>query len=264
MNKIFAFLASSLLIATAVPAQAIETLTFQEGLNSYIGTQDTIVRSNETAAGSGQGSNGDSRGLSFGGLDFLSIDGDDGSPGSKPNQGLIRFENLFGNLVGQINPGATIHSAALTLTVFDVGSGLKVHDMLAPWSESSTWNSLVNGISTDGIEAAVSAIATFGANNSSANVPTGALVINVTSSLLAMQSGTNLQGWALIPFAAGTNGIDVRSSESTFLSQRPLLTVQVTPVPEPETYALMLAGLGLVGFTVRRRAGRRQAGAAQV
>ena len=27
-----------------------------------------------------------------------------------------------------------------------------------------------------------------------------------------------------------------------------------TPVPEPETYALMLAGLGLVGFAARRRA----------
>jgi hypothetical protein len=27
----------------------------------------------------------------------------------------------------------------------------------------------------------------------------------------------------------------------------------VTPVPEPETYALMLAGLGLVGFMARRR-----------
>jgi hypothetical protein len=27
----------------------------------------------------------------------------------------------------------------------------------------------------------------------------------------------------------------------------------VSPVPEPETYALMLAGLGLVGFMARKR-----------
>lgn len=29
--------------------------------------------------------------------------------------------------------------------------------------------------------------------------------------------------------------------------------LQVMPIPEPETYALMLAGLGLVGFAARRR-----------
>jgi len=28
---------------------------------------------------------------------------------------------------------------------------------------------------------------------------------------------------------------------------------EVAPVPEPETYALMLAGLGLVGVVARRR-----------
>jgi hypothetical protein len=30
---------------------------------------------------------------------------------------------------------------------------------------------------------------------------------------------------------------------------------QVTPIPEPSTYALLLAGLGLVGFVARRRRG---------
>ena len=29
--------------------------------------------------------------------------------------------------------------------------------------------------------------------------------------------------------------------------------MDVTPVPEPETYALMLAGLGLLGLIARRR-----------
>jgi len=32
-----------------------------------------------------------------------------------------------------------------------------------------------------------------------------------------------------------------------------LISLPITPVPEPETYAMMLAGLGLIGFTARRR-----------
>jgi len=31
------------------------------------------------------------------------------------------------------------------------------------------------------------------------------------------------------------------------------LSLKVTPVPEPETYAMLIAGLGLVGFMARRR-----------
>lgn len=33
--------------------------------------------------------------------------------------------------------------------------------------------------------------------------------------------------------------------------------VAIAPVPEPETYALMLGGLGPLGFVGRRRASRR-------
>jgi len=31
------------------------------------------------------------------------------------------------------------------------------------------------------------------------------------------------------------------------------LSSSVTPVPEPESYGMLLAGLGLVGFVTRRR-----------
>jgi len=35
-----------------------------------------------------------------------------------------------------------------------------------------------------------------------------------------------------------------------------IASVTVTPVPEPETYAMLLAGLGLVGFAARRKLGK--------
>ncbi len=35
------------------------------------------------------------------------------------------------------------------------------------------------------------------------------------------------------------------------------LSVQITAVPEPETFAMLLAGLGLMGFTARRKLGGR-------
>jgi hypothetical protein len=31
------------------------------------------------------------------------------------------------------------------------------------------------------------------------------------------------------------------------------LSEQVSPVPEPETYAMLLVGLGLMAFTIRRK-----------
>ena len=37
-------------------------------------------------------------------------------------------------------------------------------------------------------------------------------------------------------------------------------TMGVAAVPEPETYAMLLAGLGLIGAVSRRRAARRTAG----
>src|SRR3989344_4899287 len=200
------------LSATDTAHAAPITLTFQQGLNGYTGTQDTIVRSNETASGTGQSGNGDSRNSNFGSLVSLSIDGDDGSPGSKPNQGLIRFDNLFGTGAGQIGAGDTILSATLTLQVFDVGSGLTVHNLLTNWNASTaTWNSLGNGLQVDGVELGTQVLASFGANNSSAN---------------------------------GRNG---HPSEATELPLRPVLTVQVQAVPEAQSLALALAGLGAVG-----------------
>jgi hypothetical protein len=50
-----------------------------------------------------------------------------------------------------------------------------------------------------------------------------------------------------VDFVLGANGNDY--TDSTKFSA----TIAIAPIPEPETYAMMLAGLGLLGFVGRRR-----------
>jgi hypothetical protein len=53
--------------------------------------------------------------------------------------------------------------------------------------------------------------------------------------------------------AGGVGGSQYSFSLYTNGSNQDYLVASVSPVPEPETYAMLLAGLGLMGFTVRRR-----------
>jgi hypothetical protein len=53
--------------------------------------------------------------------------------------------------------------------------------------------------------------------------------------------------------AAGAYFLQVQGSVVSNTSGSFGGNVNITPVPEPETYAMMLAGLGLLGFLVRRR-----------
>jgi len=62
--------------------------------------------------------------------------------------------------------------------------------------------------------------------------------------ILQDAKGINASGWIV-----GTASNSISGFEHAFL---------LTPVPEPETYAMMLAGLCLVGFAARHK-GRRSA-----
>jgi PEP-CTERM motif len=49
------------------------------------------------------------------------------------------------------------------------------------------------------------------------------------------------------------NHFDLEGGFPAILENRSTNYVEVTPIPEPETYAMLLAGLGLLGFVARRR-----------
>lgn len=76
-------------------------------------------------------------------------------------------------------------------------------------------------------------------------------------------TATGTGSWIVIPTVEGGQGVfDFTLSWSAYNAQGPfegltgnwtLTGTAVTAVPEAETYALMLAGLGLVGFAARRR-----------
>ena len=66
--------------------------------------------------------------------------------------------------------------------------------------------------------------------------------------------GYSGSGVTMVTLAAGdTFGWYVYSQDSSL--GRGLLEVSVTAVPEPETYAMLLAGLGVLGYAPRRRTG---------
>ncbi len=214
--------------------------TFREGASSYAGTQDTELR--QATPDLPQGS-----------ATVISVDESDGCPNCR-TIGMMRFDNIFGTGTGQVPLGSTIISATLTLNVSNVSNGqISFHRMLVPWDESSTWNSMVNGIDRNDIEARATADSVF-----TNTAVTGAQNINITASLQAWSSGAPYFGWAL--FNSTGDGWDFASSENGTAGNRPLLSVLAVP-PAPGVFEFSAAEYtinesgGNLLVTVNRSAG---------
>jgi hypothetical protein len=202
-------LADEVMSATALTVQidtsivAPQTLRFQQGLNGYSGTADTMI-----CAGTPDTSYGSD----------TSLNADTASALGGVSQVLLRFDSIIGAATDQIPPGASISAATLRLNSLDTGNGGGLHAMLRSWSGTSTWNSLVNGVSADNVEALSSADGNIGANN------VGDVDFNVTSTVQSWVNGTMANnGWVVLP--NGSDGWHIASAEYSPADYRPELIV---------------------------------------
>ena len=182
-------------------------ISFQQGADGYSGTVDTeiwalavntILESNPNASSDADNDGGES-------------------------QVLLRFDEIIGSGAGQIPARATVHSAKLIVSAFDEGNTVNLHRMLVPFGRAATWNSLVSGVSADGLEASRHKDSfTFGkiAANSSA------IIFEVTDTVQAWVSGEANHGWVFLN--TGGNGWDFYTSEFENVAQRPKLVVDFT------------------------------------
>lgn len=186
----------------------VTVATFRQGLNGYSAARDTQLWQ-ETPD------------TSYATVQDLTVDLDTSSAlaGSQQGQVLVRFDNLFGSGANQVPTNATIHSAKLLLHTPLNASGadndsddtFRLHRMIADWTDSATWNSLVSGISNDGVEAA--ATASFSAVP---DVDGGPTIFDVTGDIELFKAGTTNRGWAVRPSSGGAgDGWTLRSSENT-------------------------------------------------
>ncbi|HEY6565273.1 MAG TPA: DNRLRE domain-containing protein, partial [Pirellulaceae bacterium] len=142
-------------MVTIVDANVL-TKTFRNGLNGYSGTidgyidgelifdkfgQDPVVRVDQVKGGAG-----------------------DPIAAVRPQQGLLRFDAMFGNAMNQIPKGSTIFDAFLTLNVQNTASGgdVRFFRMLQDWEQvNTTWfdpqgavgGNILNGVTPDDVEA---------------------------------------------------------------------------------------------------------------
>ncbi|MEC9477301.1 MAG: DNRLRE domain-containing protein [Planctomycetota bacterium] len=200
-----------LLLSSITNLVLADTLEFQAGVFPNSGTTDTWLQGASGNANQGNSTILEWDGEDFGGQNFL----------------LLRFDEIFGTLPGQIQPTDVITSATLSYSCIDPGNGASVNEVLVDWSPPSptTFNNF-------GGDAGVQADE-YGNLLGIALGTVGIQSLNVTSSIASWALNPSLnRGWIFRP-TEGTNGAQVRSSEASQLTERPKLTVVINEGAPP-------------------------------
>ena len=201
------------------------TVNFRNGENGFGGAKDTYVHEDDPTTNHGSDVK-------------VNSDGDDdlGTAETPPQhvQGLIRFDSMFNTVSGSrgggpIPDGSTIVSATLTVRTgtasgdeSPAGNLFTLHRMIATWSETSTWDGLVGGVSLDNVEASSTITASV---NGPATLG-GTVSFDVTADMQLWSNNNSLstRGWVVNP-TTGTNGWWFESSNAATIGNRPILSV---------------------------------------
>ncbi|WP_145084747.1 DNRLRE domain-containing protein [Aureliella helgolandensis] len=193
----------------------MQSASFRDGVDGYESTVDTELRDAEADTDKSA-------------VETLFVD----AP-SPDTQTLLRFDDIIGNAIGRIPAGSTIVTAVLTLGSTSgnaTGDGGQFFPMLTEWADTDTWNTLVDGISPDGVEAALNPSTVAGNSSRNPNVLGGFNTFDVTSDVTEWVAGQKENhGWAILPWASGTDGWAIRSSETPLLVERPRLEIYYIP-----------------------------------
>jgi hypothetical protein len=172
------------------------------------------------------------------------------------NAALIQFENFAppGGLVN-VNPGAPYTEAGFTFTptnalsaVFDPGAASQLPGDATSWFGFAGGNVItITGTSPFNLISLDSGPSTIGTG-----VIDTTIIGDVFGGGTDTVTFTNVSNYGSATLN-WTNLVDVRISTTSDAGIDNVLLSTTTPVPEPETYAMLLAGLGLLGFTARGR-----------
>ncbi|MFM1804815.1 MAG: hypothetical protein RL136_1694 [Planctomycetota bacterium] len=197
-------------------------VALQEGVAGYAGTQDTwISQANPNT--------------SYGQNDTRVVDDDTANSlfSDQRGQGLLRWDGLVGAGPRQVPLGAQVVSATLVIDVPDdidtpfYNPDFLVHRMTRGWDESSTWNSLGDGLSVP--EDMTPAIAVFSGDNQPDDDTMRR--VDVTAAVAAWVAGEPNHGLAILPEIINGNddGIEIRASENSNTILRPRIEVVFVP-----------------------------------
>ncbi len=215
------FLSFSLLFLS--PLVSAGVLHLQDGLNGHFSTEETFIRIGNPNSNYG---------------DNLRIGADGGGI-----QGLLRFTDLIGNGANQLNAGATVLSAALTLHVTNTSTtNPTIHQMLVDWSENDlTWNNAASSgnftpaFQADDVDAKSSVIGEF------PSATLGDAILDITSVVQSWADGEENHG--LLFLSTSTDAAEFATSQDDF-HVRPRLTIEFdgSSVPAPASGLLFLFG----------------------